>query len=351
MEPRGSDRPATTPWPALIDQARHYPSPHNSQPIVVQPTSPTTATVFYDLDRGLPAESFGIPFAHVCGGVFLAGLAIVARAAGFVVRESLDLAPMDFGGHDRLHRLADVVLEPHEPTTADRDALDVFLARQTSRRPYDATTVDEEVLAGARAITASHGHVLRSTTEAAVVDDLVRINQETLFDDLQDDAVHSEIMTWLRFSRRQAAETGDGLSAETMLLPGPVLRFAMGHRRLWTAPVVGDAVRRVYLGTMRGVRQLAWLEGPFAGPADHVEAGRTFLEVWLELSRHGVALHPFGTVITNPRSHAAFVRAVDVDESAGRMAWMLFRLGRSEPPPVAHRRPGAAMTIPAGARR
>ena len=42
MEPRGSDRP-TTPWPELIEQARHYPSPHNSQPIVVQPTSPTTA--------------------------------------------------------------------------------------------------------------------------------------------------------------------------------------------------------------------------------------------------------------------------------------------------------------------
>jgi hypothetical protein len=351
MEPRGSDRPATTPWPALIDQARHYPSPHNSQPIVVQPTSPTTATVFYDLDRGLPAESFGIPFAHVCGGVFLAGLAIVARAAGFAVRESLDLAAMDFGGHDRLHRLADVVLEPHETTTADRDALDAFLSRQTSRRPYDATTVDEEVLAGARAIAASHGHLLRSTTEAAVVDDLVRINQETLFDDLQDDSVHDEIMTWLRFSKREAAETGDGLSAETMLMPGPVLRVAMGHRGLWTAPVVGDAVRRVYLGTMRGVRQLAWLEGPFAGPADHVEAGRAFLEVWLELSRHGVALHPFGTVITNPRSHAAFVRAVDVDEDAGRMAWMLFRLGRSAPPPVAHRRPAAAMTIPAGARR
>ena len=81
MEPRGSDRP-TTPWPALIEQARHYPSPHNSQPVVVQPTSATTATVWYDLDRGLPAESFGIPFAHVCGGVFLAGLSIVARAHG-----------------------------------------------------------------------------------------------------------------------------------------------------------------------------------------------------------------------------------------------------------------------------
>jgi hypothetical protein len=347
MEPRGSDRP-TTPWPALIEQARHYPSPHNSQPVVVQPTSATTATVWYDLDRGLPAESFGIPFAHVCAGVFLAGLAIVARAQGFAVREALDLAPMDFGGHARLHRLAEVVLEPHEATDPDRAARDAFLARQTSRRPYDATTVDEEVLVGARAIAASHGHLLRSTTDAATVDDVVRINQETLFDDLRDDDVHAEIMTWLRFSKKHAADTGDGLSAETMLMPGPVLRFAMGHRGLWTAPVIGDAVRRVYLGTMRGVRQLAWLEGPFAGPADHVEAGRAFLEVWLELSRHGVALHPFGTVITNPRSHAAFVRAVDVDEQDGRMAWMLFRLGRSAPPPVARRRPAAAMTIGSG---
>ena len=225
-----------------------------------------TATVFYDLRRGLPAESFGIPFGHVCAGVFLAGLDVVARAHGFAVTEDLDHAEMDFTRLDRdasdhLHRLGRVTLRPHTVTADDREALARFTARRTSRRPYDATLVDASAVSAAVDIAAASGHRFRTTADRATVDEIVRVNQETLFDDLRNDAVHEEILHWLRFSKRQAAETGDGLSAETMLMPGPVLRFAMEHRGLWEAPGVGGLFKRAYLSTMRGVRQLGWLEG------------------------------------------------------------------------------------------
>ena len=343
-----------TPWTGIIEDARHYPSPHNSQPIVVRVEDDRTATVFYDLRRGLPAESFGIPFGHVCGGVFLAGLDLVARAHGFAVTESLDHAEMDFGRVDRdpadhLHRLGSVTLTPRPATAADREALHGFLARRTSRRPYDATLVDDDVIRASESIAAQAGHRFRTTADRATVDEIVRVNQATLFDDLRNDAVHTEILHWLRFSKRQAADTGDGLSAETMLMPGPVLKFAMEHRGLWEAPGIGATFKKVYLSTMRGVRQLGWLEGPFGSPAEYVEAGRTFMRIWLDLDARGIALHPFGTVITNPRSHAAFVERAGVDESDGRMAWMLFRFGRSAPPPLAHRRPASAMTLVATA--
>ena len=165
----------------------------------------------------------------------------------------------------------------------------------------------------------------------------------------RNDDVYDEIMTWLRFSRREAARRADGLSAEAMLMPGPLLHFAMRHRGLWRAPVVGAAIRTMYLNTMRGVRQLGWLEGPFAGPRDHLEAGRTFMRVWLQLAAEHVHLHPFGTVITNPGSHRTFAEAVRADETEDRMAWMLFRFGYSKRPPVAHRRPAASMLVGASA--
>ena len=40
---------------------------------------------------------------------------------------------------------------------------------------------------------------------------------------------------------------------------------------------------------------------------DYIEAGRCFMRLWIAFTVHDVYLHPFGTVITNPRSHAAFV--------------------------------------------
>ena len=333
-------------WGQILDAAREYPSPHNSQPIRVRVLDDATAEVFYDLDRGLPAESFGIPFGHVCAGVFLESLAVVAAAAGFTVHESLDLAEMDFGGLDRMHPVATVTLESREVTAGDRERRAAYDARRTNRRPYNNVAVPGEDLSAIEAIAAAAGHNFAASSDPELVADVITVNQETLFDDLANDAVHAEIMTWLRFTDSDARERGDGLSADAMLMPGRVLRFAMGHRGMWSAPVIGRVVRGVYLRTMRGVAQVAWFEGPFDGPADYVEAGRVFMRTWLELTARGVALHPLGTVITNPRSHARFAEVAGLREGDGRMAWMLVRLGYAKEPPIAYRRPLEELVIP-----
>ena len=334
-------------WPAIAEDVRLYPSPHNSQPIKLRTLNDTTAEVYYDLDLGLPAESYGIPFGHVCAGVFLHALAVVAAGHGYGTIEALDLSDLDFDSAQRLHSLGTVTLEPRLPDGEARAGYADFLARRTSRRPYDNTLVDPATIEEATDIARSAGFRFRTTSDARIVRDLVRINQATLFDDLRNDAVYGEIMHWLRFSKSEAAKQKDGLSAETMLMPGGILRFAMKHRGLWQLPIVGPTIRGVYLRTMRGVRQLGWLEGQFAGPADYIEAGRTFLRLWLHFTRAGVYLHPFGTVITNPGSHDMFVRALAIAEGDGEIAWMLFRFGHSKTPPLAHRRPADRMLLPA----
>lgn len=336
-------------WLDIVEDVRWYPSPHNSQPIKLRPISETVALVYYDLDLGLPAESFGIPFGHVCAGVFLESLSVVAAARGYNTVESLNHCDMDFASSDRLHLVGTVQLGPaatddkFQSAALRRQA--AFRSRQTSRQPYNGRIVDTEILSAVSSIAAAHGYEFRSTTDARIVSSLVQINQKTLFSDLRNDAVYAEIMHWLRFSKDEAAAKADGLSAETMIIPGRILRFAMKHRGLWSFPVIGGLIKFLYLRTMRGVRQLGWLEGPFARPAHYVEAGRTFMQVWLYFSEKGVHLHPFGTVITNPASHAEFVREAGINESEHTMGWMLFRFGYSGIPPSAHRRPGTSMLL------
>ncbi|AUZ35572.1 hypothetical protein C3B78_14670 [Arthrobacter sp. PGP41] len=344
----GTSEDTGGPWLDIAEEVRWYPSPHNSQPIKLRPISETVAVVYYDLDLGLPAESFGIPFGHVCAGVFLESLSVVAATRGYRTVESLELSEMDFAAEDRLHRIGTVRLEPavdaHSRPLAE-STLAAFRARRTSRRPYDRRVVDEAILTAASSIAARQGYEFHSTADSRTVSSLVRINQKTLFSDLRNNAVYAEIMEWLRFSKDEAAARADGLSAETMIIPGRVLRFAMEHRNLWSFPAIGGFIKAVYLRTMRGVRQLGWLEGPFAEPSHFLEAGRTFMQVWLFFSEKGVSLHPFGTVITNPSSHAEFVKEAGINEGANRMAWMLFRFGYSATPPKAHRRPAASMLL------
>ena len=136
-------------WLDIVEEVRWYPSPHNSQPIKLRAISETAARVYYDLDLGLPAESFGIPFGHVCAGVFLESLSVVAAARGYRTIESLSHSDMDFGAVDRLHLIGTVQLEPAtadaETRSVDQRRLAAFRSRRTSRRPYDRRIVGDDI--------------------------------------------------------------------------------------------------------------------------------------------------------------------------------------------------------------
>ncbi len=106
-------------WVAILRDVHRYPSPHNSQPIGVRIVDGHRADVLYDLDRGLPAEPYGIPFGHVCAGIFLELLAIAAHARGLDVVEDVSNADMDFDAAERLHHLARVALVPRDEPADD----------------------------------------------------------------------------------------------------------------------------------------------------------------------------------------------------------------------------------------
>jgi hypothetical protein len=68
------------------------------------------------------------------------------------------------------------------------------------------------------------------------------------------------------------------------------------------------------------------------------------LRFWLELTRHGLYLQPFGSVITNPTAHARLAERLTVDE-ADRQVWLLLRLGYCPAPPRSLRRPLAEVLV------
>ncbi len=332
----------TDAWVEILRAVRRYPSPHNSQPIKLRIVDRHCAELYYDLDRGLPAEPYGIPFGHVCAGIFVELFAIAAHARGFEVVERLRADAFDFDGVDRLHLLGTLTLVPAAGPVPDLDAA-LIAERRTSRLPYQPRTVDPTVIDELDAEAGRWGHRVATTTDAGLVGTIVEVNQRTLFDDLRNPAVRRELATWLRYSRDEAQRRGDGLSAECLHLPGRVLRWFVEHHRWWSLPVLGALARRLYRRSMRGVRQLAWIVGPFDTTEDFVRAGRVFIRCWLRLTAHGVALQPLGSVITNPESHAAFTAAVS--ERSDGMAWMLMRVGYSAEPPRSHRLPADGLLL------
>jgi hypothetical protein len=61
------------------------------------------------------------------------------------------------------------------------------------------------------------------------------------------------------------------------------------------------------------------------------------MRFWLELTRHGLVVHPFGSVITNPTAHARLLEWLELADDRDEV-WLLLRIGYSKRPPESARR-------------
>lgn len=348
-----------SPWPVIARAVHRTPTPHNTQPLHLHVTGPTQATVLFDRTRALPAHPLGVLFGHVTVGILLESVAIAAHALGFEADVQLlpgDVRPLPVppGGHDgptavvdpdddRFQPVAHVRLTPTTRPVPDLDPA-LLEVRRTNRLPYDGRDLPAEVLAELALECAGAGHRFGSTDSRHHVAQVVDLNQRTLFDDLATPRVREELRAWMRYTRRSADTRADGFSAQCLVTPGPLLRSVFEQPRLWATRPMQALSRRVYLRSMRGTPRVAWVRGPMGTTDDAVAAGRLLIRLWLRLAAHGVAVHPMGSLVTNPASLAEVDDAVD--EVTGErhrpeagLTWMVLRLGYGDVPPESRRVP------------
>lgn len=316
------DRDASERWRQLLEDARWAPSPHNIQPWQLHCESPETATVLCPPERRLPSTDPKGLFVAVGIGCFVESLAVAAAAQGLAVQAVATGASP--GGTEPVVHLSLAAGDP------DPLGPELLRARRTSRLPYDGSPVESNLLGELESVAAAAGHVWRATSDPVLVDWVVDLNRETLFLDLADDKARNEVGRWLRFSAAEAYRKPDGFSPAALGFPGWLLRLFFTRHRLLELPVVRQAARAMYGRTMRGTRTVAWLRGPFASVVDGFAAGRMLMRIWLTLTREGVQLHPFGSIVTNATANARLQGRIG---SGNGTLWLIMRLGRSAEPP------------------
>lgn len=341
----------SSPWSRIALMIDRYPSPHNTQPVHLLVHDQREATVLFDTACALPAHPLGLLFSHVTIGIYVEQASIAAHALGLglevevltdLVRPAVGVDPSTPAGPDgdRLQPVARLRLDTPDGGPVDDLDPELMRVRRTSRLPYDGRDVPAAVLAELREECERSGHGWGSTGEPDVVVRVVDLNQQTLFDDLATPAVRDELRAWVRLSSRSARRSADGFSPECLHTPGLLLRTVFRHDRLWALPPLRALSRRVYLRSMRGTPRVAWVRGPLGTTEDAVRAGRLLIRLWLRLAGHGVAVHPFGSVVTNEGSLRAFEDVVGVPRpTPDAQVWMVLRLGHGTEPPRSLRHP------------
>lgn len=326
-------------WREILEYGRWAPSPHNIQSWRFRIEDATTVTLLYDPDRLLPDTDPSGRFCMVGFGILLELLSIAASPHGLKVVASYEfedtfLDPKKVGLQP-LARLRLVKREEAEQESFDRQ---LILERRTSRLPYDDRPVADSVLAELSEVAASYGHLLEFSSDPEDVAWIVRLNAETMFFDMSEPLSRNEVGSWIRYSRAEAKRKGDGLAAYAMNFPGWLMGLFVKHNWLFRIPGVYQFTRAVYIASMRGTRTVAWVSGPFSVHEDWENTGRMMARLWLTMTRHGVYLHPFGSVITNGKAHKLMVdHFSDSGYKRQHDLWMLVRLGHSDLPPKAWR--------------
>ncbi len=320
-------------WLDVLDFARWAPSPHNIQPWRYRPEQDGSCTLLYDPTRLLPDTDPTGRFCMAGFGILLEMMSVASAHHGLDIQVDYlqrHLDPKKVG----LQALARLTLVPRtKPEPLDRQ---LIKDRRTSRLPYDDVPVDDKILRELSAVAESFGHKLEFSTDPAEVQWVVRLNADTMFFDMSDPVARNEVGGWIRFSRAEARRKADGLAAYAMCFPGLLMKLFVKHNYLFRIPGVYQFVRWFYERSMRGTRTVAWISGPFGSHEEWDNTGRMLARLWLTMTKHGIYLHPFGSVITNAKAHARLAEHFD-DGTRQHDLWLLLRLGHSDLPPAAHR--------------
>jgi hypothetical protein len=317
-------------WNDLIEVARWTPSPHNMQPWKLRVASAVEAELLYDPARLLPETDSDGAFMTVALGMFVETLAIAAHEQGRELEVEIigDVQPRATG-LQTLGRLRLV-----EQSVPDALSTRLVLDRRTSRVPYDGRPVEAAVRDELAGIATGYAHRLEWSSEPELVRWLLELNRETLFFDLTDPVARREVGAWLRFSAAEAAARRDGFSPAALGFPGWLLRAYFSAARAFELPGPRHAVRRLYDRTMRGTTTVGWLSGPWEERDDWIAAGRMLARLWLTMTKHGLVLHPFGSVITNAGANAQLRSRIEAPHGT---LWLVFRAGHSMVPPRSYR--------------
>src|SRR5436309_50595 len=128
---------------------------------------------------------------------------------------------------------------------------------------------------------------------------LIALNVEAVFEDLNHPPYRDELAGWLRYSERASRRHRDGLDARCMNVSPLELWTTFHLPWLLRFPPLRPWFRRRYRAQIGPVATLGFLCGSFWGPRDAAATGRLLLHFWLECTRLGLSIHPYGNLVTN----------------------------------------------------
>jgi len=321
-------------WYELLEYARWCPSPHNVQPWKVKIISKTAAHLYYDPARVPVVVDTQSAFTIMGMGMFLECLRIAALAKGYELDVIQQQEPrLDCSGtQPRLFAAMSLLPTDKKATMAPQLIKD----RRTSRAQYDGRLIPAAAIGRFKAIASTFGYNFVHTADQGLINYIIDLNSQTELERSDDKPTMDEMKKWIRTSDKEAAEKKDGLWYRCLATKAKVLHNFIYHherfRHTWKQKIVKSMLNK----GMKGTANMAWMTGAFNKRADWLQAGAMLQQLWLQMTKENIYMHPLGTVITTVGAKEKFMKKTGYDNDDEKL-WFQVRLGYSEEPQRSYR--------------
>lgn len=320
-----------------IEEILYYatlaPSSHNAQMWKVRIVSPEIIEVLLDRKHTLSEVDPLNREAMISLGAFIENLSQAARLHGLNAKITI-VAESSFD-----ERIVHIRLERSGMITSE-DAAELrrnLSLRGTSRRGFKNKPLKEEHLSSLLMTVPGkvHYYPLGSPKGQYLLEGLIESNEKQA----NRDNVQEELSQWIRFSKREAEKTEDGLTPQMMGIKGIAGWFVSHFFNSDT--VMKDSFRKQTVTTLR--KQVENCSGFIVltdsgkDAASLIRSGMELERLWLKASQLGLVIHPMSQMIEEDPWKSELVGKLELDT----LPQMMLRTGYSDTPfePVSRRRP------------
>lgn len=311
---------------SLIETATRAPSGHNTQPWSFS-LAADTIRIFPDFSRRLPVVDPDDHAIYISLGCALENLVIATAHHGLAT--TVDAFP-----GDEAEPCLRVRVTPSAGGGADPALYQAIARRQTNRRRYRDRALAPGQVARLLDAGARDGVELRSfdpaDPDSAPLLDLVAEASRAQFGDR---AFVDELVSWIRFSRREAQARGDGLGARA--LGFPTLPRWLGRLVMTRLAGPGSEARR-QVRLLRSAPLAIVFIARRHDPAGWVALGRAFQRTALAATSMAIAHGHVNMPCEVPSVRRKLASWLGLDP-----AWqplLLVRFGHADPMPASSRR-------------
>lgn len=304
---------------SLISAATRAPSGHNTQPWHFTATG-NEIVISPDYSRELPAVDGNRRELFISLGCAAENLCLQASVLGYAAEVLLA------GNNIRLH------LQMSEQITADPLAAYIN-QRQTNRSMYNGSPIPESSLQTIPLQPSADGikiHLFsrQSETFRLLTEAVIQGNAAQM----ADPAFKTELLSWIRFNKKHAEHSNDGVSYAALGAPN-LPRWLSEPIVMLNAETQNKADRKKIAASSH----LALITSPADHIDDWVATGRSLQRFLLHLTQQGIA-HAY---LNQPCEVPTLRQQLQSElfPNGGEQPQLLLRLGYAAPLPFARRRP------------